>query len=55
MRQKLEYIEKKQKGLVQYENGCYVSSFLLKDLDEPTNSLILTRKRLKQNKKTRRL
>ena len=55
MRQKLEDIEKKQKGLLQYENGCYVSSFLLKDLDEPLNSLILTRKRLNRNKKTRRL
>lgn len=55
MRYKLEDIEKKQKGLLQYENGCYVSSFLLKDFDEPTNSLILTRKRMKQNKKTRKL
>ena len=55
MRKNLEDIEKKQKGSLQYENSCYVSSFLLKDFDEPTNSLILTRKRLKQNKKTRRL
>jgi len=49
MRQKLEYIEKKQKGSLQNENGCYVSSFLLKDF-EPTNSLILTRKRLHHSK-----
>lgn len=55
MRDKLEHIEKKQKGSLQYENNCYVSSFLLKDIDTIQNSLILTRKRLKQNKKTRRL
>jgi hypothetical protein len=50
MRQKLEDIEKKQKiiGSLQNENGCYISSFLLKDFDEPKNSLILTRKRLKR-------
>jgi hypothetical protein len=51
MRQKLEYIEKKQKiiGSLQNEKGCYISSFLLKDF-EPTNSLILTRKRLRHSK-----
>ena len=49
MRHTLEQIEKKQKGSLQNENGCYVSSFLLKDF-EPTNSLILTRKRLHQSK-----
>jgi hypothetical protein len=50
MRHKLEDIEKNQKGSLQNENGCYVSSFLLKDLNTPTNSLILTRKRLRQSK-----
>lgn len=48
MRYTLEDIEKKQNGSLQNENGCYVSSFLLKDLNTPTNSLILTRKRLKR-------
>ena len=53
MRQKLEHIEKKQKETLslQNENGCYVSSFLLKDF-EPTNSLILTRKRLNIKRRT---
>ena len=52
MRNKLEQIEKKQKinGSIQNEDGVYVSSFLLKDIQPIQNSLILTRKRFHQNK-----
>lgn len=50
MRNKLEQIEKKQKitGALQDEDGVYVSSFLLRDLNDVNiqNSLLLTRKRL---------
>jgi hypothetical protein len=52
MRKKLEQIEKKQKTnrSIQNEDGVYVSSFLLKDIQPIQNSLILTRKRLYQTK-----
>jgi hypothetical protein len=57
MRNKLEQIEKKQKinGSIQNQYGMYISSFLLKDLMSPVNSLILTRKRLKKVNKTNKL
>jgi len=52
MRDKLIQIEKNKisNGAIQDENGVYVTTFLLKDLNEPKNSLILTRKRLKTSR-----
>ena len=54
MRNKLEQLEKRQKmnGSIQDEDGVFVSSFLLKDIQpiHIQNSLILTRKRLHQSK-----
>jgi hypothetical protein len=53
MRNKLIQIESNNisNGAIQNENNVYVTTFLLKELDnEPKNSLILTRKRLKTSR-----